>query len=258
MDVSRAFDKVPHQCLFTLLQHRRVPTVLLHLLKSYLTGREYFVRIGQAVSDFIPVLSGVPQGGIFAPFLLNVYVDSICSLNFSPGTSVILYADDLLLVKPIINVGSELEFQQDLDILTQAYSDLFLNLNGAKSKYMVVSVSPRPATVSFVPSVNGTPLIQVFQLKYLGVLLDRKFSFDLRNRFSPNFTVVIPTFRSVACGMMMPLYRLFNLCNSIYIDGCDIDAFVNGPFSVFKRFCRRHDLFVSARSKNPSILPSPL
>ncbi len=110
-----------------------------------------------------------------------MWIVGICSLNFSNGTSVLLYADDLLLIKAIPDVNSELIFQQDLDLVYHAYKDLLLNLNGSKSKFLIVSVSPRPATISVVPSLDGVPLIQVPELKYLGVLLDRKFSFDAHN-----------------------------------------------------------------------------
>ncbi|MCP4587053.1 reverse transcriptase family protein, partial [Pseudoalteromonas sp.] len=382
LDVTRAFDQVPHQSLLTVLQQRGVPFILLRLLKSYLAGREYFIRIGQASSDMVPVLSGVPQGGILAPFLFNVYVDSICSQDFSTGTSVILYADDLLLIIAIPDLAAELSFHEDLNLIYQAYQNLFLTLNGAKSKFLICSISPRPATISQVPSINGVPLVQVSELKYLGVVFDRRLAFDvhnqlvslrakrcigvlfssvgkwagpivfsrlykskilpilmysiplaaprfskdwtglekvhrfalrliandytssyrqllirlhfkpvvqmyyerglllmykyihgfrrltyllsvtlsnlrhrLRNRNSHSFCVIVPNFKSVACDVM-PVYRLFKLWNGMCLDGFTIDRYITADMPIFRRFCRRHDLFLSAAMSNSDFLPS--
>ncbi len=53
--------------------------------------------INGATSRPSHVLSGVPQGSLLGPLLFLIYIDDISSTNLSTGSSLVLYADDILL-----------------------------------------------------------------------------------------------------------------------------------------------------------------
>ncbi len=78
---------------------------------------------------------------------LIAYVDSVLSLKLSHGSTMIMYADDLFLLKPVANQEAERELQSDVDLITEEYCNLFLKLNVEKSQVMVFSLSPTPATL---------------------------------------------------------------------------------------------------------------
>ena len=59
----------------------------------YLTNRQQRVVISGAVSNWLPVTSGVPEGSILGSFLFLLYTNDL-DCNFSTGTSIALYADD--------------------------------------------------------------------------------------------------------------------------------------------------------------------
>ena len=74
-----------------------------------------YVRINGAISDLLPVISGIPQGSILGPMLFIIYINDL----FSPITSsnLLLFADDAKLFKHIIHLSHIQEFQNDLDLL---------------------------------------------------------------------------------------------------------------------------------------------
>ena len=64
------------------------------------------------LSSAVPVTSGVPQGSILGPLLFNIYMNSISKLQLSPNARLVLYADDILLFKPIDNAKDKEDLQK--------------------------------------------------------------------------------------------------------------------------------------------------
>jgi hypothetical protein len=62
LDFSKAFDTVPHQRLFLKLEKLGFEGSLLNWIKSFLTGRNQYIRINSITSTLSDVVSGVPQG----------------------------------------------------------------------------------------------------------------------------------------------------------------------------------------------------
>ena len=66
--------------------------------------RRQCVVFDGASSETSAVTSGVPQGSILGPLLFLIYIDDISQVNLSPGSKHVLYADDILLYRPISSV----------------------------------------------------------------------------------------------------------------------------------------------------------
>ena len=62
----------------------------------------------------MPVLSGVPQGSVLGPLLFLIYIDGINGLSLSPGSNLVLYADDMLLYRPISSRDDYTYLQADI------------------------------------------------------------------------------------------------------------------------------------------------
>ncbi len=77
LDVSQAFDKVWHQGLIYKLSKLLPSAYYCQLLESYLSDRKFRVKNQETYSSFYPILAGVPQGSVMAPFLYLIYTADI-------------------------------------------------------------------------------------------------------------------------------------------------------------------------------------
>ena len=141
LDMSKAFDKVPHHQLLRSLSSVGVSGPLLDWFKSYLFQRSQRVILNGHSSTSLPVTSGVPQGSILGPLLFILYINSLAELHLSPGTTMILYADDILLYHPLCKQYCTFTFQQDIDLLSNWILSSGLAINPTKSSLLVISRS---------------------------------------------------------------------------------------------------------------------
>ena len=64
MDLSKAFDCLPHNLLLLKLEAYGLTKQSLNLLKNYLEEREQRVKVGGTYSEWSQLLKGVPQGSM--------------------------------------------------------------------------------------------------------------------------------------------------------------------------------------------------
>ena len=77
MDLSKAFDCVPHNLLIAKLEAYGINENLLAYLHSYLSNRKQCVRINNVTIDFETIISGVPQSFIVGPILFNCFFNDL-------------------------------------------------------------------------------------------------------------------------------------------------------------------------------------
>jgi len=126
LDLSKAFDKVPHRPLMDKLASLHVDPYVLRWLSDYLCQRSQCVAVNGEISTSSKVISGVPQGSVLGPLLFLIYINGISEVELHNGT-IILYADDILLYRRIQSQADYLLFQKDIDLKLVKHSNTCWN-----------------------------------------------------------------------------------------------------------------------------------
>jgi len=83
LDFQKAFDKVPHCRLVSILVAHRISGDVLRWIENWLSGRKQRVVLGGQVSKWRDILSGVPQALFWALFYLY-YISMILMIWLIP------------------------------------------------------------------------------------------------------------------------------------------------------------------------------
>ena len=150
---------------------------LLSWFKSYLTGRQQRVVIDGSFSDWLPVISGVPQGSILGPIMFLVYIndapDYICS-----SSTIALFTDDSKLSRAIIQLGCGNNPQKDLDGLHKWSQDWSMDFNGIKCKVMYISKKKISSATNTNYTLDDRELESVPYITDLGIIVSNNMSWN--------------------------------------------------------------------------------
>lgn len=113
LDLKKAFNTVDHQILLQKLQLYGVDFHTLKWFESYPTDRKQKTFVKGHLSDYCPIICGVPQGSILGPLLFLVYINDLptCPLYSVPR----MYADDTSLTL-ISNNPADLQYKLNSDL----------------------------------------------------------------------------------------------------------------------------------------------
>jgi hypothetical protein len=131
LDYKKAFDSVPHTRLIKKVEVFGIQGNLLKWIVSFLTDRRQRVRVNEALSDWAPVTSGIPQGSVLGPTLFLIFINDL------PGVvqaTTALFADDTKVFKPVLNQEDANSLQEDLDALHIWSTKWQLPFNESKCK----------------------------------------------------------------------------------------------------------------------------
>ena len=167
LDFSKAFDQVPYQRLICKLDHYGVLGPLLSWTQNFLTQR--FQRVvmvatdGQS-SDWVPVISGVPQGTVLGPLIFPVHV-FINDLQTGITSKLRLFADDCLIYRSSSCINDSDIIQQDLNRLHQWSVDWQMQFNNKRCHIMKFTHRRKITNTQY--QLGGDCLSSVSEYPYL-------------------------------------------------------------------------------------------
>jgi len=102
-------------------------------------------------------------------FFFYKYINDNTEIQLSSGSVLNLFADDMLLYKPITLQHDYQSLQEDVNRIQEWVNTKYLSLNPSKCKSMLVTCRKSTHTTSLY--LGNTTLEQVKTFKYLGVFL---------------------------------------------------------------------------------------
>lgn len=176
LDLSKAFDKVPHDKLIQKLKNINLPESLVAWVSRYLMNREQYVLIDGHASSCLPVTSGVPQGSVLGPLLFLLYINDIVTV-VTPTTHVRLFADDCILFREISSMQDQIELNTNLDNIYSWCRDWGMVVNAEKT--VSLRITRKKSPFQFQYTLGSCAVNQVNSFKYLGVTFTSNLSWNL-------------------------------------------------------------------------------
>ena len=180
LDLSKAFDTVNHEILFTKLYHYGVRGKPLLWFQNYLSNRKQFTVCNGKKSSLQTVTHGVPQGSVLGPLLFLIYTNDIIECLHTE-CKLRLFADDS-------NAFVSRKTAYELKIaIKEILTDLFmwftanrLTVNLDKTCYTIFKSKNRviPEMLNNISFGNVT-ITKVHDKNYLGVTLDENLNWHM-------------------------------------------------------------------------------
>ena len=117
-------------------------------------------------SEWVDVISGVPQGSVLGPILFLIYVNDIPEMV---NCSIKMFADDTKLFRTVKSIDDCNILQNDLDTLSQWTNEWLLSFNVDKCKVMHIGKNNPKLEYTMRTENENKILIETREEKDLGV-----------------------------------------------------------------------------------------
>ena len=175
MELSKAFDCLPHGLLIEKLRAYGLASDAIDLLSSYLSDRVQQVRLGSHTSTWEKIIKGVPQGSILGPLLFNVFLNDI--FFFVNQAVIYNYADDntLSFIHANIEVLKKV-LEDESCILIDCFFKNFMKANPSKFQAICIGKNAHDGITSL--NIDSVEIKCDDNVTLLGINIDFMLRFD--------------------------------------------------------------------------------
>ncbi len=175
IDLSKAFDSVPHDKLLAELLKIGCSNKSLGWFRSYLTDRHQRVLERPNSTEWKDVSRGVPQGSCLSPLLFNIFVREIPSIC---KTDTYQYADDITQSQSGKDVSHVVDsLSKSFEITKQFCDNKNLAINTKKTQFLIMHAQGKRISEDIEILIGEETLKPVKSVKLLGVTIDRYLTF---------------------------------------------------------------------------------
>jgi hypothetical protein len=152
LDFAKAFDKVSHHRLLYKLEAYGIVGNVLSWIKAFLSNRIQRVVLGEHMSNWARVTSGVPQGSVLGPTLFIIFVNDLPEILKNKCK---LYADDCKIMATVDTQDEIASLQSDIDAVVKWSDEWLMQLNAEKCKIMHLGKKNISSTYTMLDSSAG-------------------------------------------------------------------------------------------------------
>ena len=161
VDLEKAYDKVPRELLWEVLERKGVSKVYIEVIKDMYKDSRTRVRTVGGLSESFGVNVGVHQGSALSPYLFVLVMDELLKGNVKDVPWCMLFADDMILMGDTVE-----EVQLMLERVTNALELKGMKVNRAKTECMFCDFAGR-GDVGGV-KIQDSTINRVTSYRYLG------------------------------------------------------------------------------------------
>ena len=176
-DLSKACDCNPHDLLTAKLHAHGFSRKTVTFIYSYLKRRKQKVKVNNFLSDFLTLLSGVPQGFILGPILFNIFLNDLFST--SKLSDLFNFADDNTISTTADNIDHPLlTLKYVLELAVKWFQGNQMIVNPDKFEAMILQNSRNSKNYESVKLELGSAKIDTKNaVKLLGITIDNLLNF---------------------------------------------------------------------------------
>ena len=171
MDFAKAFDRVPHNRLLAKARSLGIRDTLLNWISDFLSERKQRVVLGNGVSNWAAVNSGIPQGSVLGPILFIIFIND---LPQEVQSYINIFADDTKLFRAIRSMSDINNLQEDIDKLVACSLKWQLYFNNTKCKVIHYGKNNPNHTYK----IDNSDLTTDSEEKDLGITFDKALTFS--------------------------------------------------------------------------------
>ena len=218
MDLSKAFDCVPHDLIIAKLSAYGFEHTALEFLLSYLTNRKQATRLNGLYSLFELIVAGVPQGSILGPIIFNMFINDL--FYFMKSSTLHNYADDNTISacsNSISNLIRTLESESSVALSWLSNNKMIAN---PEKFHAIILTRNKTENVNLKIRIGDRIIQSEKWVKLLGVKIDNKLKCEEHIR----------DLCKKASGQMNALFRFQNFL-SHKAKAILVQSFINANFN---------------------------